>query len=168
MLCPPGAEGHACMDKCATGLKCQQFPGAVCRVNNCTSNCRIEFYIAKSWSPEEYCFPDVWIPPPSNSVLHVAKILSPLFWIPEKSHFHRPQGKVMFSQVSFCPQSASWLLGHCSSLLERGRYTSYWNAFLLEEKSLENIEHKTFTGMHLCFRRSCSNGMSVGHATLGQ
>ena len=71
MLCPPGAEGHACMDKCATGLKCQQFPGAICRVNNCTSNCRIEFYIAKSWSPEEYCFPDVWIPPPSNSVLHV-------------------------------------------------------------------------------------------------
>ena len=88
MLCPPGAEGHACMDKCATGLKCQQFPGAVCRVNNCTSNCRIEFYIAKSWSPEEYCFPDVWIPPPSNSVLHVImkKILSPLFWLPEKCY----------------------------------------------------------------------------------
>ena len=30
----------------------------------------------------------------------------------------------------FCPQSASWLLVHCSSLLQRGRYASYWNAFL--------------------------------------
>ena len=37
----------------------------------------------------------------------------------------------MFSQVPVCPQSASWLLGHCSSLLWRGRYASYWNAFLL-------------------------------------
>ena len=79
MLCPPGAEGHACMDKCAVGLKCPQFPGAICRVNNCTSNCRIEFYIAKSWSPEEYCFPDVWIPPPSNSLLHVTK--KPSCWL---------------------------------------------------------------------------------------
>ena len=34
----------------------------------------------------------------------------------------------MFSQ---CPQSASWLLDHCSSLLWRGRYASYWNGFLL-------------------------------------
>ena len=31
---------------------------------------------------------------------------------------------------SFCSQSASWLLSHCSSLLKRGRYASYWNAFL--------------------------------------
>ena len=31
---------------------------------------------------------------------------------------------------SFCSQPASWLLGHCSSLLRRGRYASYWNAFL--------------------------------------
>ena len=30
---------------------------------------------------------------------------------------------------SFCPQPASWLLGHCSSLLKSGRYASYWNAF---------------------------------------
>ena len=30
-----------------------------------------------------------------------------------------------------CPQSASWLLVHCSALLWRGRYASYWNAFLL-------------------------------------
>ena len=35
------------------------------------------------------------------------------------------QGKVMFS-----PQLVWWLLGHCSSLLQRGRYASYWNAFL--------------------------------------
>ena len=44
-------------------------------------------------------------------------------------HFYRPQGKVMFSQLSVCPQSASWTLAHCSTLL-RGRYASYWNAFL--------------------------------------
>ena len=37
----------------------------------------------------------------------------------------------MFSQMSVCPQSASWLLVHCSAFLRRGRYTSYWNAFLL-------------------------------------
>ena len=38
----------------------------------------------------------------------------------------------MFSQcLSFCLQSASWLLGHCSSLLQCSRYASYWNAFLL-------------------------------------
>ena len=30
---------------------------------------------------------------------------------------YRPQGKVIFSQVSVCPQSASWLLVHCSTLL---------------------------------------------------
>ena len=43
---------------------------------------------------------------------------------------YRPQGKVMFSQVSVCPQSASWLPSHCSSLLRLGRYASYCNAFL--------------------------------------
>ena len=32
---------------------------------------------------------------------------------------------------SFSSQSTSWLLSHCSSLLWRGRYASYWNAFLL-------------------------------------
>ena len=37
--------------------------------------------------------------------------------------------KVMFSQVSVCPQSASWILLQCSALLWRGRYASYWNAF---------------------------------------
>ena len=26
--------------------------------------------------------------------------------------YYRPQGKVIFSQASVCPQSASWLLGH--------------------------------------------------------
>ena len=31
-----------------------------------------------------------------------------------------------------CPQSALWLLVHCSSLLRRGRYASYWNAFLFK------------------------------------
>ena len=41
------------------------------------------------------------------------------------------KGKVMFSQVSVCPQLASWLLVHWSALLRRGRYASYWNAFLL-------------------------------------
>ena len=42
-----------------------------------------------------------------------------------------PQGKVMFSNVSVCPQSASWILVHCSALLWPGRYASYSNAFLL-------------------------------------
>ena len=32
---------------------------------------------------------------------------------------------------SFCSLLASWLLRHCSSLSWRGRYASYWNAFLL-------------------------------------
>ena len=45
--------------------------------------------------------------------------------------YYRPQKKVMFSQVSVCPQSASWLLVHCLALSRRGRYASYWNAFLL-------------------------------------
>ena len=40
------------------------------------------------------------------------------------------KGKVMFSQVFVCPQSASWLLIHCLALLRRGQYASYWNAFL--------------------------------------
>ena len=34
----------------------------------------------------------------------------------------------MFSQVSICPQSASWILAHCSALLKCGRYASYWNS----------------------------------------
>ena len=37
----------------------------------------------------------------------------------------------MFSQVDVCPQSASWLLVHWSSLFRRGRYASYWNSSLL-------------------------------------
>ena len=39
-------------------------------------------------------------------------------------------------RVSFCSQSASWLLGHCSSLslIRHGRYTSYWNAFLFSKR----------------------------------
>ena len=41
-----------------------------------------------------------------------------------RSCFHR--------HLSFYLQSASWLLVHCSSLLRRGRYASYWNAFLLK------------------------------------
>ena len=44
-------------------------------------------------------------------------------------YIYRPQGKVMFSHVFVCPQSASWLLGHWSSLLWQGRYVCYWNAF---------------------------------------
>ena len=61
------------------------------------------------------------------------------FWVLEYGshrnvfkHFYRPQGKVMFSQVSVCPQSASWIFAHCSVLLRSGRYASYWNAFLFE------------------------------------
>ena len=39
------------------------------------------------------------------------------------THTHtklRPQGKVTFSQVSVCPQSASWILVHCSVPLRCG------------------------------------------------
>ena len=47
------------------------------------------------------------------------------------SYYYRLQGKIMFSQASvILPQSASWLLGHCSSLLLRVRYAFYWHAFL--------------------------------------
>ena len=48
------------------------------------------------------------------------------------------KGKVMFSQVSVCPQSASWLLVHYSALLRRRHHASYWNAF-----SFGNILLKT-------------------------
>ena len=58
--------------------------------------------------------------------IHLVTVLQ---WAPT---FYRPQGKVMFSQASVCPQSASWLLGHCSSFLQRGRYASYWSAFWLQ------------------------------------
>ena len=44
---------------------------------------------------------------------------------------YRPQGKVMFSQVTVCPQSATWLLRHWPSLLQHSQYISYWYAFLL-------------------------------------
>ena len=50
---------------------------------------------------------------------------------PHRPNYYRLQGKVMFPQVSVCPQSASWIQVHCSALLQRGRYASYWNAFLL-------------------------------------
>ena len=36
----------------------------------------------------------------------------------------------MFSRVSVCPQSALWLLAHCSTL-RHGQYASYWNAFCI-------------------------------------
>ena len=45
-------------------------------------------------------------------------------------YYYRAEGKVMFSQLSVCPQSASWILVHCSTLLQCGRYAFYWNAFL--------------------------------------
>ena len=50
--------------------------------------------------------------------------------------FYRSHGKVIFSQVFVCPQSASWLLDHCSSLLPRDRYSSYWNAFLFQQECI--------------------------------
>ena len=50
-------------------------------------------------------------------------------WIPPHN-FYQPQGKVMFSQVSVCSQSAPWILVYCSALWPRSRYASYWNAFL--------------------------------------
>ena len=55
---------------------------------------------------------------------------------------YQSQGKVMFLQVSVCPQSASFLISHCSSLLQRGRCSSYWNALLL----LTAREGNVFTG----------------------
>ena len=46
-----------------------------------------------------------------------------------KIHLYRPQGEDnVFTGV--CPQSASWLLVHCSALLQWFRYASYWNTFL--------------------------------------
>ena len=39
------------------------------------------------------------------------------------------EGNVFHRHLSFCPQSASLLLVDCSSLLQGGRYASYWNAF---------------------------------------
>ena len=51
---------------------------------------------------------------------------------PADQLFTDRKDKVMFSQMFVCPQSASWLLAHCSDLLRRGRHESYWNAFLLK------------------------------------
>ena len=42
---------------------------------------------------------------------------------------------------------ASWLLVHCSSLLRRGRYASYWNAFVLYVTYFQNIHLKYISGM---------------------
>ena len=44
---------------------------------------------------------------------------------------------------SFCSQLTSWLLGHCSSFLQCGRYASYWNAPLLPPAN------EVFTGVYL-------------------
>ena len=44
----------------------------------------------------------------------------------------------MFSQVSVCPQSASWILVQCSALLRRGRYASYRNVLLFDNIFVEN------------------------------
>ena len=44
----------------------------------------------------------------------------------------------MFSQVTVCPESASWILVHDSSL-RRDRYASYWNAFLLFNASFGDL-----------------------------
>ena len=70
-------------------------------------------------------------------------------------HCYRPQGKVMFSQASvICPQSASWQLGHCSSLLQRGRYVSYWNAFLFVNCfHLNSVIHKHTANESMFLRR---------------
>ena len=43
--------------------------------------------------------------------------------------YYPPQGKVMVSQASVCPQSASCIPVHCSALLRDGQYASHWNAF---------------------------------------
>ena len=40
--------------------------------------------------------------------------------------------KVMFSQVSVCPQAGGSLSGRPPRTVKCGRYASYWNAFLLE------------------------------------
>ena len=48
---------------------------------------------------------------------------------------------------SFCSQSASWLLGLCSSLLQCGRYASYWNVFLLPPAT-KLCQGYVFTGIY--------------------
>ena len=47
------------------------------------------------------------------------------------ANFYRPQMKVMFSEMSVCPQAGTWILVCCFGSLRRGRYASYWNAFLV-------------------------------------
>ena len=63
--------------------------------------------------------------------------------------------KAMFSQVSVCPQSASRILVHCSALLQRDRYASYWNAFLF---FLLSHKHFLFTLYFLCCLHSHFSG----------
>ena len=82
--------------------------------------------------------------------------------------------KVMFSQVFVCLQSASWLLVHCSSLLWRGRYASYWNAFLFilyfnfvfvsKYLFLKNLFRHNWGICHKEFKGYwCEVGMHVSH-----
>ena len=85
------------------------------------------------------------------------------------NNYYRPQAKVMFSQASvshsvlnwpsFCSQLASWLLGHCSSLLRRGWYAPYWNAFLLDviftKRILEELFANNSSVIHLININNC-------------
>ena len=83
------------------------------------------------WLSQTYCDLDLWR---STIFLRYKDFRT--------NHFYRPQGKVMFSRVSVCPQSASRLPVHCSALpnckyllmrpfLRRGWYASYWKVFLV-------------------------------------
>ena len=66
------------------------------------------------------------------------------------------KGKVMFSQMFVCSQSASWPLGYCSSLLLHIWYISYWNAFLFyRQRSFKVIN---FLWCH----NVCAKGKSGG------
>ena len=72
-------------------------------------------------------------------VLSLIKVRLKLFWVIFTAH-KRSCEKVMFSQVSVCPQDWGWRFGWEHALdmasatygysVASGRYASYWNAFL--------------------------------------
>ena len=71
--------------------------------------------------------------PDNSESLELSSVLKESFGQPKNAvQYLLPTAREGNVFTGVCPsQLASWLLGHCSSLLRRGRYASYWNAFLV-------------------------------------
>ena len=83
------------------------------------------------WSSQTCSLKDLTTPPPRTDVQ----------WWPQSGQYACNSNGVLLltaregnAFTGVCRQLASWLLVHCSALLRRGRYASYWNAFLFNNK----------------------------------